>query len=173
MLVMYDVSAHALAMDAVSLVGPTRSPAALIPGTLTLHVCAGGDLYYVIDLRIADIPRDPPGSRHSSESLITALEDRVFRKVCYVNNVHLCRPAPRMTFGPVDPALASVAPRFGTGPFWRRVQLFGALRTCSFDWPAGLVHSDPTPGLVHSDLLPDRACHEHAPSASSELAGSL
>ena len=69
-------------MDAVSLVGSTRSPAALIPGTLTLHVCAGGDLYYVIDLRIADIPRDPPGSRHSSESLITALEDRVFRKVC-------------------------------------------------------------------------------------------
>ena len=97
-------------MDAVSLVGPTRSPAALIPGTLTLHVCAGGDLYYVIDSRIADIPRDPPGSRHSSESLITALEDRVFRKVCYVNNVHLCGPAPRMTFGPVDPALASVAP---------------------------------------------------------------
>ena len=159
-------------MDAASLVGPIRSPVVLTPGTLTLDVCAGGNLYYVIELRIADIPRDPPGTRHSSESLINALEDRVFRRVCYVNNVHLCGPAPRMSFGPVDPALAFVAPRFGTAPFWRRVQLFGALRTCSFEWPAGLVHSASTP-IEDTPSASDRSSHEHGPSASTDLAGSL
>ena len=68
-------------MDAASLVGPIRSPVELAPGMLVLDVCAGGNLYYVIELRIADIPRDPPGTRHFSESLIHALEDRVFRRV--------------------------------------------------------------------------------------------
>ena len=159
-------------MDAASLVGPIRSPVELAPGMLVLDVCVGGNLYYVIELRIADLPRDPPGSRHSSESLINALEDRVFRRVCFANDVHLCGPAPRMLFGPSNPMLAFIAPRFGTALFWRRVQQFGAHRTCSFEWPSGLVHSAPAP-VADTPSVSDRSTHEHGPSASTDLSGSL
>ena len=127
---------------------PLRVPVALAPGVLSLDVCAGGSITYRLEVRVADLPCDPPGSRHSYGSLTSALEVRVFRGVCHEVGVHLCGPAPSMLFGPADPTLAFIAPRFGTGPFWRRVQLHGAFRTCSFEWPAGLVPVASTPAAV-------------------------
>ena len=151
---------------------PLSSPVELAPGVLSLDVCVSGNLCYLIELHIADLPRDPPGSRHTSESLITALEERVFRRTCFVNDVHLCGPAPRMLFGPSDPTIAFTAPQFGTATFWRRVQLVGARQTCSFEWPTGLVRTSATPG-ADTPSVSDRSAHVHAPSASTDLSGWL
>ena len=42
-------------MDAVSLMAPPRTLVELAPGVLSLDVCAGGNLCYRFELRIADL----------------------------------------------------------------------------------------------------------------------
>ena len=159
-------------MDSTPSLAPLRAPVELAPGVLSLDVCAGNELTFHFKVRVADLPCDPPGSRHSFGSLVSALEERVFRSVCHECGVHLCGPAPTMLFGPADPTEAFIAPRFGTGPFWRRVQLHGALRSCSFEWPAGLVHVAATPTVV-TPSVPDRSAYVLEPSGSVDPSGWL
>ena len=86
-----------------------------------------------------------------------------------MTGVYLCGPAPRLHFGPLDPDLAFYAPRFGTPTFWRRLQLHGAYRICSFEWPAGMTlgagpsaRADARSAARHLALTDDTASLETA-----------
>ena len=81
--------APAIAMEAAPRRAPLSAPSELAPGVLTLDVCVGGTLTYRVAVRISDLPQDPPGARHSSESLTAAIEERVFRRICHESGVYL------------------------------------------------------------------------------------
>ena len=115
------------------------APRHLTAGTLILDVSADFIPALRLDICIRDLPRNPGALPWSAEDLIAAIEDRAFRRICSVMGVYLCGPAPAMCWGPTDPARALFAPEFGTNAFWRRLQLYGAYRVCSFDWPLGMT----------------------------------
>ena len=130
---------RAMAAEGSPRPAPTSAPRHLTAGTLTVDVSADFIPAMRLDICIRDLPRNPGALPWSAEDLIAAIEDRAFRRICSVMGVYLCGPAPAMCWGPPDPARALFAPEFGTNAFWRRLQLYGAYRVCSFDWPPGMT----------------------------------
>ena len=142
------------------------------PGVLSLIVCAGDELTFRVQVRVANLPCNPPGSRHSFASLVSALEDRVFRSAGRECGVRLCGPAPALLFRPVVPTEAFRAPPFGSGCFWNGVAARGALWVCSFQWPDGSVLCGSTTAAA-SPTAPDRSASVAWPSGSGVLSGGL
>ena len=162
-------------MEVAPRIAPPWAPTDLAPGVLILDASASGTPIYRLEIRIADLPRDPRGRQWTTEGLTAAIEDRAFRRVCFMTGVYLCGPAPRLHFGPSDPDLAFYAPRFGTPTFWRRLQLHGAYRICSFEWPPGMTlgagpsaRADTRPPARHLALAENTASLETAWRAEDE-----
>jgi hypothetical protein len=140
-----------MALEDPPCLAPPWAPSHLTSGVLTLDVSASYIPTLRIVIRIGDLPRGFAGGQWTTEGLIAAIEDRAFRRVCFVMGVYLCGPAPAMRFGPSDSVLAFFAPKFGTPTFWRRLQLHGAYRVCSFEWPPGMtLGAGPTAGATAS-----------------------
>ena len=145
-------------MEVAPRIAPPWAPTDLAPGVLILDASAGGTPTYRLEIRIADLRRDQPDRPWTVEGLIAAIEDRAFRRVCFMTGVYLCGPAPRVHFGPLDPDLAFYAPKFGTPSFWRRLQLHGAYRICSFEWPAGMTRgTGPSARAAAAPVMPPPA----------------
>ena len=150
---------------------PTSAPRHLTAGALTLDVSADFIPAMRFDICIRDLPRNPGVMPWTAEDLIAAIEDRAFRRICSVMGVYLCGPAPAMRWGPSDPGRALFAPEFGTNAFWRRLQLHGAYRVCSFVWPPGMtLGAGPSEAAGTSQLARHPNLAES--SASSETASS-
>ena len=154
---------------------PTWAPGHLAAGILTLDVSADYIPAMRFDICIRDLPRNPGAMPWTAEDLIAAIEDRAFRRICSVMGVYLCGPAPAMRWGPSDPVLAFFAPKFGTDAFWRRLQLHGAYRVCSFEWPPGMTlgagpseRADTRPLARHPTLAESTASSETASSREEE-----
>ena len=158
------------------------APRHLTAGTLILDVSADFIPALRLDICIKDLPRNPGALPWSAEDLIAAIEDRAFRRICSVMGVYLCGPAPAIFWGPTDPVRGLFAPEFGTNAFWRRLQLYGAFRICSFDWPPGMTlgagpsavastnpqarHPTPADSTAHCEAG-SNACEETPVSATS------
>ena len=166
---------HAMASEGSPRPAPTWAPVHLAAGVLTLDVSADYVPTMRFDICIRDLPRSPDARPWTAEGLIAAIEDRACRRICSVMGVYLCGPAPAMRWGPSDPVLALFAPKFGTDAFWRRLQLHGAYRVCSFEWPPGMTlgagpseRADTRPLARHPTLAESTASSETASSREEE-----